>query len=90
LAASNRSSVGPLDLVLAADVVYFEEQDPLIGALIALMKPGWTKLILAYRERTRADRAYLDERILPKLQFQHFDYSTADKGECEIYVGHLK
>jgi len=60
LSAASRAASGaaPLDVVVAADVVYFEEQDPLIEALSALLVPEHTVLVLAYRQRTDADRAY--------------------------------
>eukprot|EP00929_Paragymnodinium_shiwhaense_P049150 TRINITY_DN24807_c0_g1_i1.p1 TRINITY_DN24807_c0_g1~~TRINITY_DN24807_c0_g1_i1.p1 ORF type:complete len:251 (+),score=37.20 TRINITY_DN24807_c0_g1_i1:75-827(+) len=90
LAASKRVE-GPLDVVLAADVVYFEEQDPLIDAFEALMKPRHTTLVLAYRERTDADRRYLEDCILPKLhEPTRIDYSWEENGSCEIYVGTLR
>jgi len=76
----------PLDIVLAADVVYFEEQDPLMEALKALLAPEHTLLVLAYRERTKADRAYLDGRILPMLDYTRTDY-TAEQGMTEVYIG---
>eukprot|EP00411_Alexandrium_monilatum_P121325 CAMPEP_0175642130 /NCGR_PEP_ID=MMETSP0097-20121207/5108_1 /TAXON_ID=311494 /ORGANISM="Alexandrium monilatum, Strain CCMP3105" /LENGTH=247 /DNA_ID=CAMNT_0016947909 /DNA_START=1 /DNA_END=740 /DNA_ORIENTATION=+ len=66
LAAAHRAG-GALEVLLAADVVYFEEQDPLLDALLALMQPGLTVLVLAYRERTPMDRSYLNERVLPRL-----------------------
>lgn len=88
LATANRGDAAPLDLVLAADVVYFEEQDPLIDALKALMLPGHTELVLAYRQRTLADRMYLDERILPRLDAPRLvRYETAEHGATEIYIG---
>ncbi|CAE8706547.1 unnamed protein product, partial [Polarella glacialis] len=82
---------GPLDVVLAADVVYFEEQDPLVDALEALMAPRQTVLVLAYRERTSSDRFYLQERILPRLEApQRIDYGSPEHGSCEIYIGCLR
>ncbi|CAJ1442356.1 unnamed protein product [Effrenium voratum] len=77
----------PLDIILAADVVYFEEQDPLVDALKELMVPEHTVLVLAYRERTPADRLYVEDVILPNLQAVRVDFETAEHGSCEIYVG---
>eukprot|EP00435_Cladocopium_sp_Y103_P029615 s452_g7.t1 len=79
----------PLDFILAADVVYFEEQDPLVDALKELMMPQ-TTLVLAYRERTPADRIYLEDVILPKMQATRLDFQTPARGSCEIYVGSWK
>lgn len=91
LAACNRGKIGALDVVLAADVVYFEEQDPLIGALVALMAPEHTVLVLAYRERTFADREYLVEGMLPFLtDVRRSDYGTPEHGSTEIYVGRMR
>uniref|UniRef100_A0A7S0B7M7 Calmodulin-lysine N-methyltransferase n=1 Tax=Pyrodinium bahamense TaxID=73915 RepID=A0A7S0B7M7_9DINO len=90
LAAAGSSAVGPLDLLLAADVVYFEEQEPLLDAITALMAPGRTMLALAYRERTPMDRHYLNERILPRLDASRVDYEAPGHGSCEIYVGRLR
>mmetsp|Transcript_56284 Transcript_56284/g.163181 ORF Transcript_56284/g.163181 Transcript_56284/m.163181 type:complete len:254 (-) Transcript_56284:82-843(-) len=92
LAARCREAAGraPLDVVLAADVVYFEEQDPLVEALSALLAPRQTVLVLAYRERTAADRAYVDGVILPKLDYTRLMYGAPAHGECEIYVGRLR
>lgn len=76
---------GLKDFLLAADVIYFEEQDPLVNALQELLSPE-TLLLLAYRERTPADRQYLEEVILPKLEAERIDYRT-ERGCCEIYMG---
>eukprot|EP00927_Polykrikos_kofoidii_P062408 TRINITY_DN57222_c0_g1_i1.p1 TRINITY_DN57222_c0_g1~~TRINITY_DN57222_c0_g1_i1.p1 ORF type:complete len:268 (+),score=34.16 TRINITY_DN57222_c0_g1_i1:73-876(+) len=91
LAAANRGALGPLDIILAADVVYVEEQEPLMGALLALMAPGHTKLVLAYKNRNPGDRAYLNERILPRLDgVVQAVFGTPEDGETEIYVGTLR
>mmetsp|Transcript_46620 Transcript_46620/g.110867 ORF Transcript_46620/g.110867 Transcript_46620/m.110867 type:complete len:281 (-) Transcript_46620:104-946(-) len=80
----------PLDIVLAADVVYVEEQEPLVSALLALMSPGHTQLVLAYKNRTLPDREYLNERILPRLSgLKTGIFGTAEDGETELYVGML-
>lgn len=90
LARTKRGTAPPLDLLLAADVIYFEEQDPLIDALRNLMVPGHTELVLAYRERTPADRMYLNERILPCLDAPRFVcYEAPAHGSTEIYIGRL-
>lgn len=93
LSVSNRGKAGegPLDVVLGADIVYFEEQEPLMDAIDALMAPRHTILVLAYKERTGADRAYLNERILPRLEeVTRTDYEAGDVGQCEIYVGRMR
>eukprot|EP00929_Paragymnodinium_shiwhaense_P006785 TRINITY_DN110744_c0_g1_i1.p1 TRINITY_DN110744_c0_g1~~TRINITY_DN110744_c0_g1_i1.p1 ORF type:complete len:277 (-),score=54.84 TRINITY_DN110744_c0_g1_i1:8-838(-) len=92
LAAANcRDTDGPLDIVLAADVVYVEEQEPLMGALLALMEPMHTWLVLAYLNRNPGDREYLNTRILPRLDsVRSAVYSTAEDGATEIYVGRLR
>lgn len=90
LGAAKRAAAGAekFDVLLAADVVYFEEQEPLIEALSFLMVPEHTVLVLAYRERTDADRRYLNERILPSLlDAKRYDYSAGEAGSCEIYIG---
>jgi len=91
LAADARVKAGlpPLDVVLAADVVYFEEQDPLVEAMVALMAPH-TVLVLAYKERTAADRMYLNKVILPKLECTRMDFAVTNHGACEIYIGKLR
>lgn len=93
LTAASRRHMGhrPFEIVLAADVVYFEEQDPLMSCLEALMEPERTCLVLAYRERTCADRRYLEERILPRLREpQCFVCTSVEHGCSEIYVGRLR
>lgn len=90
LAFRNRKDAGPLDIVIAADVVYFEEQEPLLGALLEVVAPNKTVLVLAYRERTCADRDYLENTILPLLSAERFDLSSEDHGACEVYVGKFK
>jgi len=90
LACINRGDAGPLDIVLAADVVYYEEQDPLMDALVALLAPQHTVLVLAYRQRTSADREYLEQRILPRLAYQKLEHSNPQHGSCEIYVGTMR
>ena len=72
-------------MLLAADVIYFEEQDPLVQALDELMSSE-TLLLLAYKERTVADRQYLEEVILPHLEVERMDYRS-ERGVCEIYMG---
>mmetsp|Transcript_73330 Transcript_73330/g.132043 ORF Transcript_73330/g.132043 Transcript_73330/m.132043 type:complete len:217 (+) Transcript_73330:96-746(+) len=91
LAFANRQAEGPLDILLAADVVYVEEQEPLMGALLALMAPGHTTLVLAYKNRNAGDREYLNSRILPRLVDVKFaEFSTPEDGLTEIYVGKFK
>mmetsp|Transcript_42631 Transcript_42631/g.92898 ORF Transcript_42631/g.92898 Transcript_42631/m.92898 type:complete len:278 (+) Transcript_42631:48-881(+) len=90
LRVSSRGDLGAVDIVIAADVIYFEEQDPFMDALEQIMAPGKTWLVLAYRERTPADRMYVEGRILPRLVEVHrLDYTMPDHGACEIYVGRL-
>eukprot|EP00419_Tripos_fusus_P049274 CAMPEP_0172820286 /NCGR_PEP_ID=MMETSP1075-20121228/15160_1 /TAXON_ID=2916 /ORGANISM="Ceratium fusus, Strain PA161109" /LENGTH=228 /DNA_ID=CAMNT_0013660929 /DNA_START=139 /DNA_END=825 /DNA_ORIENTATION=+ len=91
VASRHRSGDAALDILLAADVVYIEEQEPLIEALVALMKPGHTQLVLAYKNRNPGDRRYLQERILPRLDGVRFaEFSTPEDGRTELYVGHLR
>lgn len=89
--AAGQGSATPLDVILAADVIYYEEQDPLAQALQALMTPGHTELVLAYRERTPADRGYLQDRLLPRLDnARRVDFAAGVNGNCEIYIGRLR
>lgn len=101
LAASNRGTEGPLDILLAADVVYVEEQEPLLGAMVALMAPGHTQLVLAYINRSPADRTYLNTRILPRLEGVRqcvlgtntdpdLERTSHYGKDIELYVGRLK
>eukprot|EP00928_Gymnodinium_smaydae_P082043 TRINITY_DN65476_c0_g1_i1.p1 TRINITY_DN65476_c0_g1~~TRINITY_DN65476_c0_g1_i1.p1 ORF type:complete len:265 (+),score=42.80 TRINITY_DN65476_c0_g1_i1:77-871(+) len=92
LAAKNRAAnAPPLDLLVAADVVYVEEQEPLMGAMLALMEPGHTELVLAYKNRNPGDREYLNSRILARLENVRFsEYCTPEDGRTELYVGRLR
>lgn len=93
LAAARRKATGlkPLNIVLAADVLYVEEQEPLVSAVEALLEPKDTIFILAYTQRTIADRAYLEQRILPLLDCRRVDYSSsACNASCEMYIGVLR
>jgi len=101
LAAANRGAQGPLDILLAADVVYVEEQEPLLGAMVALMAPGHTRLVLAYINRSPADRVYLNTRILPRLEDVRqcvlgtntdpdLERTSHYGKDIELYVGRLK
>jgi len=91
LAAVNREAEGPLDVVLAADVVYVEEQEPLMGALLALMAPGHTQLVLAYKNRNPGDREYLNSRILPRMEeVREMKYSTPEDGMTELFICRLR
>jgi len=76
------------EIILGADIVYVEEQDPLIQALEAyLTRPETSKdtsyqpvLILGYRERSFADREYLNERIIPRFSEGYgFEYNSMGK-----------
>ena len=54
-----------LDLILGADIVYFEEQDALIGLLDKLLLPYPQRIfVLAYRERTALDRNFLNQSLV--------------------------
>ena len=77
------------DLVIGADIVYWEEQDPLMHCLKDLMKPS-TIFVLAYRNRTELDKQYLDDTILPNFDYRKIDYVTPEKVSCEIYICKLK
>mmetsp|Transcript_20705 Transcript_20705/g.57827 ORF Transcript_20705/g.57827 Transcript_20705/m.57827 type:complete len:254 (+) Transcript_20705:96-857(+) len=83
----------PFDVVLAADVLYFEAQDPFVEALEALLTPGHTELVLAYRERTPADRSFLEGSVLARLEgvrYVECRGAADERGGCEIYVGRLR
>ena len=59
------------DVVLGADIVYFEEQDALVAVLDRLLGGSGgasTVFILAYRERTDLDRAFLNEVLLGRYR----------------------
>ena len=52
------------DLIIGADIVYFEEQDALIGILDRLLKNNKERVfVLAYKERTDLDRAFVNEML---------------------------
>ena len=56
------------DVVLAADVLYFEEQDPFLHALrFCLARNPKSVAVIAYRERTDFDRMFLNETLLPEF-----------------------
>ncbi len=83
----NSSTALSFDLIIGADIVYWEEQDPLMHCLKELMTPS-TTFVLAYRNRTELDRQYLDDVILP-----HFSYSQVRTGRapnlifgCQILI----
>mmetsp|Transcript_34454 Transcript_34454/g.75396 ORF Transcript_34454/g.75396 Transcript_34454/m.75396 type:complete len:336 (+) Transcript_34454:3-1010(+) len=78
----------PFDYVFGADVVYMEEQEPLLDCLRALMTAN-TVLVLAYRERTYSDREYLNSRILPRLTGVERVLYEYDDSRCEIYTGKI-
>lgn len=60
------ASLASFDLVIAADVLYFEEQDPFLHALRFCMHGNANReAVIAYRERTSLDRTFLEETILP-------------------------
>ncbi|KAF4671536.1 hypothetical protein FOL47_001460 [Perkinsus chesapeaki] len=74
------------DVVLAADVVYFEEQDPLLYALSAVAedRPD-TLVVLAYRTRTPEDLEYLQERVLSAFNVvDRFTMEEPGSGRSEI------
>lgn len=77
------------DIVIGADIVYWEEQDPLMHCLKDLLKPS-TIFVLAYRNRTELDKQYLDDTILPNFEYRKIDYATPDDVCCEIYICKLK
>ena len=72
------------DIVIAADVIYYEEQDPLLLALRWLLRGGNNFAVIAYRERSELDRDYLENVVL--IEFECFKRSTYDReGEaCEL------
>jgi len=83
---------GRFDVVLGADIIYVEEQDPLIQALEVLLEEGreeeeeeeryryryrFPVFVLGYRERSDADREYLNKTVLPRFsQGLGFLYSS--------------
>lgn len=71
------------DLVMGTDIVYAEEQEPLIDAIDFFFQNDTTKFfLLGYRERSVADREYLEERILPRFGVQYgFVYGAGGKQE---------
>lgn len=76
----------PWDFVLAADVVYAEEQEPLLDAIRCVCHDE-TKFILAYRERSYADRQYLEERILVAfVSVIKENIAFDDDNKCEVYI----
>ncbi|EER12496.1 conserved hypothetical protein [Perkinsus marinus ATCC 50983] len=76
------------DVVLAADVVYFEEQDPLLYALSAVAKDRpETLVVLAYRTRTPEDLQYLQQRVLSAFRLvDRFSVDAPECGQSEILL----
>ncbi|KAF4662042.1 hypothetical protein FOZ61_002793 [Perkinsus olseni] len=88
---SNRAHHGKIraqkwDVVLAADVVYFEEQDPLLYALSAVAEDRpETLVVLAYRTRTPEDLEYLQSRVLSAFRLvDRFSMEAPGCGRSEI------
>ena len=55
------------DVVIGSELVYAEEQEPLINALGAVCGAS-SLLILSYRERSEGDSTYFSERILSRFR----------------------
>ncbi|KAF4757073.1 hypothetical protein FOZ63_023534 [Perkinsus olseni] len=74
------------DVVLAADVVYFEEQDPLLYALSAVAEDRpETLVVLAYRTRTPEDLEYLQSRVLSAFRLvDRFSMEAPGCGRSEM------
>jgi len=60
--------VPSVDLIIAADVIYYEEQDPLLNALRYCLARSSAEVVIAYRQRTELDRVFLESVILPQFQ----------------------
>jgi len=64
---TENAELGKADLIIAADVIYYEEQDPFLqGLRFCFKQTGATEAVLAYKERSELDRQFLDDTILPE------------------------
>ena len=82
---TEQADLGQADMIIAADVIYYEEQEPFLQALRhSFETTGAKEAVVAYRERTELDRCFLNSVILPE-----FDHSLEIFGEgkenVEIY-----
>ena len=59
------------DYIIGSEIVYAEEQDPLVNALLAVTcaSPA-TRIILSYRNRSESDEEYFNSKILVHFQIE--------------------
>ena len=58
------------DYVIGSELVYAEEQEPLLNALLTVTASDTCRLILYYRPHSEIDEAYMNERVLKYFEIE--------------------